>query len=89
MKYSFGSNICYTLSKAMKYNKKLVPRMLVYTISAVMLPVLTVYFPKLIDGNWFRGHHGYCGDYGHIFDGRHCTVVCLQLSPKPDLRRFP
>lgn len=48
MKYSFGSNICYTLSKAMKYNKKLVPRMLVYTISAVMLPVLTVYFPKLI-----------------------------------------
>lgn len=48
MKYSFGSNICYTLSKAMKYNKKLVPRMLVYTISAVTLPVLTVYFPKLI-----------------------------------------
>lgn len=48
MKYSFGSNICYTLSKAMKYNKKLVPRMLAYTISAVTLPVLTVYFPKLI-----------------------------------------
>lgn len=48
MKYSFCSNMCYTLSKAMKYNKKLILRMLVYTISAVALPVLAVYFPKLI-----------------------------------------
>lgn len=48
MKYSFCSNMRYTLSKAMKYNKKLILRMLVYTISAVVLPVLTVYFPKLI-----------------------------------------
>lgn len=48
MKYSFYSNMRYTLLKAMKYNRKLIPRMLVYTISAVALPVLTVYFPKLI-----------------------------------------
>lgn len=48
MKYTFISNIRYTLSKAMQYNKKLILRMLVYTISAVALPVLTVYFPKLI-----------------------------------------
>ena len=48
MKYSFCSNMRYTLSKAMKFNKKLIPRMLVYTISSVMLPVLTVYFPKLV-----------------------------------------
>lgn len=48
MKYSFIGNMRYTLSKAMRCNKKLIPRMLVYTISAVALPVLAVYFPKLI-----------------------------------------
>lgn len=48
MKDSFSSNMRYTLSKAMQYNKKLIPRMLVYTISAVTLPVLAVYFPKLM-----------------------------------------
>lgn len=48
MKYSFWGNMQYTLSKAIKYNKKLFFRMLAYTISTVILPVLTVYFPKLI-----------------------------------------
>ena len=38
----------YTLVKAMKHNKKLIPRIMIYTISAVGLSVLTVYFPKLI-----------------------------------------
>ena len=34
----------------MKYNKKLVPRMLAYIISVMTLPVLMLYFPKLIIG---------------------------------------
>ena len=48
MKYSFWSNVQYTLSKAIKHNKKLILRIFIYTISTVGLSILTVYFPKLI-----------------------------------------
>ncbi len=48
MKYSFCNNMFYTLSKAMGHNKRLIPRILLYTVSAAGLSVLTVYFPKLI-----------------------------------------
>lgn len=34
----------------MKYNKKLFPRMSVYIISVMTLPVLMLYFPKFIMG---------------------------------------
>ena len=48
MKYSFWNNVQYTLSKAIKHNKKLILRIFIYTISTVGLSILTVYFPKLI-----------------------------------------
>lgn len=38
----------YVLSKAMKHNKRLIPGILIYTVSTAGLSVLTVYFPKLI-----------------------------------------